>query len=524
MYETKQTSTADNSPKIYRVKNDFHFVSLCGAGRFGYDFENSKAKKDEVAFNSAIKALKEADTIKFSSYITNEEALILQKLKEKFGYKLINSDAYNFKEFMDSFKKSAGEFYNATLKDIKNSDYIICIGSRITTDSPAVRYAITSAFKKNRAEIVYMHPLEDDLLTNAITQFVKYEVGSEEGVLALLLKYLIDNSLVQGSLKEYIEELDEGYISAESNVGEEEFELIRKKLNRKNKFSLIIGEDVINHSRANNIAKLSGLIQRYSKFKVLITPPKTNTLGVSLICDLDKEEGNKTVGYNENGEFVLSSLGAKNDNELDMPALNQQEGTITNIDKRVVVINPALPYNGYTLLEVANKLGLNGYSYTVDYTKELPINRGYKSVDFDSLDNHYTRDGVEKRGYLLEIEATTPTDEVEEIEEIKEFNGSVVYRCNPILHFNEFTAKSTTLKTDSVLTASKQFAIASKIEDKDLVEIDINGVKIQKVFKIDTSLKGTIALLDTFDDSISNYCISSDYRFAITKITKVENS
>jgi NADH-quinone oxidoreductase subunit G len=33
-YEVKHTSIHDNSPTIFRVKNDEEFSTLCGAGRF----------------------------------------------------------------------------------------------------------------------------------------------------------------------------------------------------------------------------------------------------------------------------------------------------------------------------------------------------------------------------------------------------------------------------------------------------------------------------------------------------------
>ena len=81
-------------------------------------------------------------------------------------------------------------------------------------------------------------------------------------------------------------------------------------------------------------------------------------MGVSLICDLDAEAGDYVIGYNEIGDFTLSALG---DGNLDMPALNQQEGTFTTIDKRVVPTNAALAYNGYELNVIT--------SYSIHYTK-----------------------------------------------------------------------------------------------------------------------------------------------------------
>ncbi|MDD2567358.1 MAG: 2Fe-2S iron-sulfur cluster-binding protein, partial [Thiovulaceae bacterium] len=181
-YETRHAGI-NGEDAIYRVKNNFEFTSLCGAGRFGFDFENRIVKKDEAAFLRAVDALRHAKAIRFSSMITNEEAYILQMFKEKFGVKLFNEDARTFQSFMNAYGSISGKkHHSGTLDAIKQSDAIIVIGSRIATDNPAVRYAMTSAAKHNGAKIVYAHPIEDALLQNTVTQFMKYEVGTEEGV------------------------------------------------------------------------------------------------------------------------------------------------------------------------------------------------------------------------------------------------------------------------------------------------------------------------------------------------------
>jgi NADH-quinone oxidoreductase subunit G len=82
-YEVKESSISNSERKIYRVTNNYEFSSLCGAGRFGFDFANSGVTKDEEAFNSAVEAFRKAQTIRFSANITNEEALILQDIREK---------------------------------------------------------------------------------------------------------------------------------------------------------------------------------------------------------------------------------------------------------------------------------------------------------------------------------------------------------------------------------------------------------------------------------------------------------
>jgi len=55
-YEIKHQSSDNSAMSIYRVKNDYEFSTLCGGGRFGYDFQND-ADKDETAFKAALKRL-----------------------------------------------------------------------------------------------------------------------------------------------------------------------------------------------------------------------------------------------------------------------------------------------------------------------------------------------------------------------------------------------------------------------------------------------------------------------------------
>jgi NADH-quinone oxidoreductase subunit G len=375
-YEVKHAGIGSTDKKITRVTNDFEFDAICGAGRFGFEFENKSTGKDSSKLEAAVKAVKSSDVISFNSYITNEEAMILQTLKEKTGIRLWNDDAKFYQNFMGEYSKVTGNaIYSATNDTIKDSDAVIMIGTRISRDNPVVKYATNIAVKKKRANFVYMHPIDDINLQNKYNQFVKYEAGSEEGVIALLASYLIKE--IPAEYKSYFDDLDIGNLSGDCSVGEEEFESIAKKLIRSKNKTLVIGEDIYAHKRAKNIAKLVGLIEKCTDFKVMIIPSQTNTLGVSLICDLDEKGGEKVVGYNEVGDFVISSEGL---GDIEVPALNQQEGTFTNIDKKVVNTNVALDFDGYTLNDIANAVLGTEVEHTIDYTKSLPVSKGYRSV------------------------------------------------------------------------------------------------------------------------------------------------
>ena len=295
---------------IYRMTNNFEFTSLCGAGRYGFDYANKNVSKDAKAFEKAVVAVQNAESILFAPQITNEEALILQKVKELTGAKLICAEARAYQKFMRAYSSVTGKaLYSGSLKAISESTAIIVLGTKIYDDAPTVKYHINMASKWHRARVAYMHPLEDLEMKNIVTQFIKYEPQSEEGVAALLVEMLLRDIEVPENVKAFLDDLDIGNLSAESNVGEEELELLRKSMLKKHGFSLIVGADLYAHPRAEQIAKILALVEKYTDFNVVCVPPAGNAMGVSLICDLDDDVTGKTVGYNVEADFTLSALG-----------------------------------------------------------------------------------------------------------------------------------------------------------------------------------------------------------------------
>jgi NADH-quinone oxidoreductase subunit G len=505
-YESKHISMSSTKfdSKIYRVTNDADYTSLCGAGRFGYDYENLHVVKDEEAFTKAVEAFKNAKNVLFTSMITNEEVKLLQLLKEKLGFNLVNEEAKQFQTFMKNFASTANQsLYNATLEDVAQSDFIVNIGTSISSDNPMLRFNISKAVNKNRAYVAQVHPIKDESIANLLTQHIKNEVGSEEAALAMIADAFIAD---KSSQKEFFDSLDLGYLSGESNISDEEIELLAHFAKRKKNPVLVIGEDLINHSRFENIAKIAGLLQKSGVFKVLVIPPVTNSLGVSLIAELDEREDGYSVGYNRDADFVLS---AKGDGDLDMPALNQQEGTFVNIDKNLVVLNAGLSYGGYELNDLVNALGVKN-DETIDQTVQL----GFKAIAFDDLIESVDNAGVVTRGYKVESKVNTTTVKIEEVEELGEYNGSVVYSANPINQFNQFTKDCAQIAKKTELIGSEQFAIASKIKSGDRVKFVVNGVEYIRNFRVDRKMTGTIAYNPNFDADTK----SAEYRYNQVKI------
>ena len=505
-YEVKNGS-------IYRVTNEDDYDSLCGAGRFGYDYENKVESKDEEAFSRIVASFKDASSIAFTSMITNEEAFILQELKNKLGVKLINSDSLAYQEFMSAYSSVSGtSLYSGDLSTIAEADYAITLGCAVSSDNPMVRFGLSQAVNNNRAWVAVVHPIEDYSIQNIITQYLKHEVGSEEAILSLLCDYFVsDEAKVEH--KSFFDSIDAGYICGESSVGEEEFDLLVERKFRKNNPVLVLGADLYNHPQAKNIAKMAGLLEKYSDFKIVVIPSDTNTLGVSLICDLDSDDNLADIGYSVDGKVTISAVAGS---DLDMPAMNQQEGTFTTINKEVIPINAALSYNGYELSDIAKELDIYCKNI-IDFTTKLPLIKGFSSTKFDDLPNHYTNAGEQVRGYKLTSISSEVSFVLDEIADIKEFNGTVLYSHNPISQFNIFTDMAHQIIDKNVLMGSQQFADAAKIKSGEDVKFVIDGKEMQRHFQVSNKLKGTVAINPNFDLKDN----SSSYRYKQVKIERV---
>ena len=573
-YDIKHTSIENNEPKIYRVTNEWNYVSLCGAGRYGFDYQNEVEAKDEAAFAKAVEAFKKADTIEFTSTITNEEALILQRLKEKYGYKLINKEAKSFQDFLLHYRKISGQMlWGSDLKEVHNSDFVVSVGMAIKSDNPNARYALNNSMKMNKGAGIYFHPLKDPVIEglgkNIVT--IYHEPLKEEAVLYLLIDLFADKERLPNDIVDYLdsfrskemvtvkevvkkqvtekvkvkklnektgkeEEVEEEQTKTVNETVEKEVEVekntlydivgvdekfdekLEKLLKKKESFALMVGPDLYTHPRSKNLARLVALMEKYSDFKLVIIPPLSNTLGVALINDLDDEKGKFSIGYNVKGDFTLSALG---DGDLDMPAINQQEGTLTSVNKRVNPTNQAVPYRGYVLNDIANALGLKA-ELTIDYTKELPTSKGFQAIEFDSLPNHWENDGTEVRGYVLKNrKVRTSNDESVEPITKEHLEGQVVYLANPVRQFTPFTHKTTNLDEKSGLYVSEEYLKNSDLSEGDRVKVETLSGELETVIVSDNKIAGDIFVLPTFDKNLNSAALFSDYRFSSATVKKV---
>ena len=227
---------------------------------------------------------------------------------------------------------------------ILSSDFIISFGTFI--EDKQLSDSISKAVENNGAKFVYMHPIDNTKLKPFYSQLIKYEVGSEEGICALLLNAFASNC--DEKTKTFLDDLDLGYISAESSAGEEEFEEAFENSQKSKVKTLIIGNDLINHQRVENIVKLLAIFKKYSDFNLVVLNEELEKK-IDSCKDFDLEEleelksFNGTLVYKLDGncdELIVSQTFANiakvsNGNEVFIISKNEKIKRVLKIDENL---------------------------------------------------------------------------------------------------------------------------------------------------------------------------------------------
>lgn len=106
--------------------------------------------------------------------------------------------------------------------------------------------------KKIEAD-VFLHPVK-------YKDSIAYEPMAEEAVIALIAKHFTYERAPE-KVKEYFDEMDEGYLFGESNF--DEFDLEQLDTGK-----IIIGKDVLTHPKLENIKKFLCLLRDFADFEI----------------------------------------------------------------------------------------------------------------------------------------------------------------------------------------------------------------------------------------------------------------
>ena len=143
-------------------------------------------------------------------------------------------------------------------------------------------------------------------------------------------------------------------------------------------------------------------------------------------------------------------------------------------------------------------------------------------MEFDALPDYFDITGKEHRGYLLSSVTRRKKKSLDAVSALPTYDGVVLYQCNEGNQFSAFTNRTEQLKSDVRLRGSAQFSTVAKLKEGDRVKFTLHGIEYQRVFTIDTSMKGTVAMNPTFDMGLSSASVSY-YRFSQPKLEKMDS-
>ena len=148
----------------------------------------------------------------------------------------------------------------------------------------------------------------------------------------------------------------------------------------------------------------------------------------------------------------------------------------------------------------------------------------FDGVKFDDLENHFTNDRVEHRGYPIKIKDVL-SEEVQISNESTNLdlddNEYIIYAGNPINQFNEFTALAKQLKDEVVaLYVSETLQKELELEEYTKIEVNANDRTMILDVKVDKSLTQKVSYIPTFDKNIDTQKLFV-HRFAKANLRKV---
>ncbi|WP_300731931.1 NADH-quinone oxidoreductase subunit G [uncultured Helicobacter sp.] len=547
-YEVRHNDTL-GTPHIYRIKNDFYFNPICGAGRYGYDVSSSINPTQNL--QAAIEAFKKATHINIGNQTTNEEAFVLNHLAKSLNCTLHNDEALHFKHFINTFLTYARKSMLNHLDSFRESQNAIIIGSALNYQVPNLRYMLNNKLKLLKgSQAIYMHPLDDSLTTSLskkLTHIAYHPDALCVAVGSVALAYLMDNPSqdtetqmlqtllqpiiaskqsiskpitkeikktitttneageeVKEEIAETIEEMQEEIIYQtliDAHISMEHLNALAQML--KTNPVLVLGADVYENANMQILAQILAILERKNVLKTIFIPPFANALGLAMICDLSpKESANEgfSIGFRDKGDFVCESNFISIDSQMPtspttpdfiLPALNQMEGTYTSIDCRILPLKPALPFNGYDLSDIAKAFDMKG-DYLIDYTSLIC------GCEFDDFKNEYLNDGTDMRGYRFKSLPLAPLDLPHSLPLTlptykQTFNA---YKLHSPSQFNTYTAGSAHLQNKMGIYVSHALLQELGLEEGDSITLTDNIHQVKGAVFVDYYLNSSYFLIN----------------------------
>ena len=116
-----------------------------------------------------------------------------------------------------------------------------------------MRISIGNLPLKNIDADIFLHPVK-------YKDSIAYEPMAEEAVIALITKHFTYDNVPE-HIRDYFDEMDDGYLFSESNFDEFDLEKLQQG-------TLIIGKDIHLHPKVENIKKFLCILRDFGGFKI----------------------------------------------------------------------------------------------------------------------------------------------------------------------------------------------------------------------------------------------------------------
>lgn len=260
------------------------------------------------------------------------------------------------------------------------------------------------------------------------------------------------------------------------------------------------------------LAHLVAFVCTKLSLRFLYIPKGTNTLGIANLCTLNAQDTIKSrysIGIRTQGNFILDSNLATIKPHFPLPTLAQSEGSITNMEMRVLPLFPSVPYldssleSAFDLSDVARTLGalpeeLANLEYLGDFTAWLTTNNPmYQPIEHKDLRVSFERDGKDNRGYMLLLDQKVAQNSLEikfslRPRNIIGYNALLLETQN---QFNHTTRASKNLQSKSGVYVSKTYMEQHGLQDGDSIYLMQGDIRIDSAIYCDNELEHATLVL-----------------------------
>ena len=559
-YEIKHN--IDSKKEVYRIKNQAHIHQLCHAGRHNFMRHNPLntyfTNTNALPHYDLMQVMNTIEAIRLNVNVTNEEALIAQKLAINAQKKIYCDEALYYKEFGDIVKSISKRGFIALKDMLTHADVCINLGTYMFDELPVLRSDLSKLSLKNGVKNVWIHTIAEPRFKSDLE--IKYEVHNELALSIFLLHIFMPllesaqqhdgnytdpfritdkqdthatfaDSLLQ--CREWLQTLDLGNLIAESNMSEYELQRLQEicradypiitpdhqEIYKRNNIVFLVGQDFYMSPHYQIIAKILGLLDSLNN--VIVMPlAYGNANGIKEICDLSFDNGayNKVLGIRARGEYEISSYHYKtlHDNTMQnctklnthYPILPLQfiEGSFIDINSNLVKILPSFVEDGFSGIESQTSIITSPISigYNNPNLDLLDICRDYLKLDSQYLIditnqlpfNALPFDDLETKRLEIPFDTTVQASIALPEVTICEGSGIFIYKAALSGNHSFYSIENDSINMEcGIIKVSEQFCIATKINNNDEIVLDISGQHVKVRVEVMPTLHGMVAVL-----------------------------